>query len=51
MTEGDSILTDLFLACFFIFHANYIKMKANNATVNYVENNMTQHNLTTWLIF
>ena len=43
-TEGDTILTDLFVLFFFIGHVNYIKIKANNTATKYLENNMTQHN-------
>ena len=37
--------------CFFLCHVNYVKIKANNTTAKYLENNMTQHNLTTCPIF
>ena len=50
-TEEDTILMDLFLACTFICHVNYIKIKANNAAMKYLENNMTKHNVTACLIF
>ena len=45
-TEEDTILMDLFLACIFICHVNYIKIKANNMAKKYLENNMTKHNVT-----
>ena len=32
---------DLFLACIFICHVNYIKIKANNIAKKCLENNMT----------
>ena len=46
-TEEDIVLTDLSLACFFIYRVYYIKIKANNTATKYLENNMTQHNVTT----
>ena len=49
-TEEDTILMDLFLACIFICHVNYIK-KANNTAKKYLENNMAKHNVTACLIF
>ena len=42
---------DLFLACIFNFHVNYIKIKANNTAKNYLENNMTKYNVTACPIF
>ena len=42
---------DLFLACIFICHVNYIKIKANNTAKKYLENNMTRHNVTACPIF
>ena len=50
-TEEDTILMDLFLACIFICHVNYIKIKANNTAMKYLENNMTKHNVTACPIF
>ena len=50
-TEEDTILMDLFLTWIFICHVNYIKIKANNTTKKYLENNMTKHNKTTCPIF
>ena len=50
-TEEDTELTDLFLAFFFICHVNYIKLKAYNTATKYLENNMTQYNVTTCPIF
>ena len=50
-TEEDTELTDLFLAFFFICHVNYIKLKAYNTATKYLENNMTQYNVTTSPIF
>ena len=51
MTEEDSILLDLFLACIFICHVNYIKIKANNMAKKYLKHNMTKHNITACPIF
>ena len=51
---------DLFLACIFICHVNYIKIKANNTAKKYLENNtakkylennMTKHYVTACPIF
>ena len=50
-TEEDTILMDLFLACIFICHVNYIKIKANNTAKKYLENNVTKHNVTACPIF
>ena len=47
----DTVLMGLFLACFFICHVNYVKITANNMAMKYVENNMTQYNVTTCPIF
>ena len=43
-TEEDTILMDLFLVGIFICHVNYIKLKANNTTKKYLENDMTKSN-------
>ena len=51
MTEEDTLLRHLFLACFFICHVNYIKIKANDMATKYLENNITQHNNTMCPIF
>ena len=45
-TEEDTILMDLFLACIFICHVNYIKIKTNNMAKKYLESSMTKHNIT-----
>ena len=49
-SEEDTALTDLFLPCSFICHVNYIK-KANNTATKYLENNITKHDITKYLIF
>ena len=48
-TEEDSILMDRFLTC--ICHVHYIKIKANNTAMKYLENNMTKHNVTACPMF
>ena len=50
-TEEDTILLNNFLACIFICHVNYIKIKASNMARKYVESNMTKHNVTACPIF
>ena len=50
-TEEDTILMDLFLACVFICHANYVKIKTNNTAKKYLENSMTKHTVTACPIF
>ena len=39
-TDEDTILTDVFLACFFICNVNYVKINPNNTATNYLEKNM-----------
>ena len=50
-TEEDTILMDLFLACIFICHVNYTKIKTNNTAKKYLEHNMTKQNITACPIF
>ena len=38
-TEEDTILVDLFLACIFICHVNYIKIKANKTAKKRTQRN------------